>query len=145
MVPIQQPRPLLISAATGKKALRVVAAHADVWVCSDGGESEIRERSRLLDEYCREIGRDPGLVERAYLHIGGEVPPAPFVSSDAFQEFVGRYREAGIQRFMFLYMSAAAPASWDAGVAAGAWASRKALEAFAAQEIKDIQESQSGC
>jgi alkanesulfonate monooxygenase SsuD/methylene tetrahydromethanopterin reductase-like flavin-dependent oxidoreductase (luciferase family) len=134
--PVQQPRPPLIIAATGKKALRVAAAHADVWVCADGGASDTRERNLLLDEYCRQIGRDPGSVERAYVHMGDEVAAGPFVSRDAFQDFVGRYRDAGVQRFIFIFVSTAAPANYDAEVAAGVFASREALESFAAQELR---------
>jgi hypothetical protein len=108
-----------------------------------GAESSLREHNRLLDEYCHEIGRDPGSVERAYLHWGEEASPGPFVSRDAFEEFVGRYRDAGVQRFVFLFRSAAFPthAEYDALVAAGAWASRKPLEAFAAQAMREIRDS----
>jgi hypothetical protein len=63
----------------------------------------------------------------------------PFVSRDAFQDFVGRYRDAGVQRFVFSFGSAETPAPYTKWIAAGAWVNRERLEAFAAQEITDLQ------
>jgi alkanesulfonate monooxygenase SsuD/methylene tetrahydromethanopterin reductase-like flavin-dependent oxidoreductase (luciferase family) len=142
--PVQQPRPPLIIAADGKKALRIAAAHADVWVTMSD-ERSMREHGRLLDEYCEEIGRDSGSVERAYLHWGDQAVPGPFASRDAFEEFVGRHRDVGVRRFIFLFKSAAFPAhaEYDALVAAGHWATRQALDAFAAQAIRDLQATHS--
>ena len=59
----------------------------------------------------------------------------------AFQDFVGQYREVGVQRFIFCFGSAAVPPPYYTGlVASGAWAGRDALDAFAAQAMKDMQE-----
>ena len=144
--PVQQPRPPLLIAASGKKALRVAAAHADVWVGGPLSGRDFRESNRLLDEYCVEIGRDPGSVERALYFQPEDASTAPFASRDAFEEFVGRYRDAGVQRFIFLFISAAFPAhaEYDALVAAGAWASRKPLDAFAAQAMREMQDTPNG-
>jgi alkanesulfonate monooxygenase SsuD/methylene tetrahydromethanopterin reductase-like flavin-dependent oxidoreductase (luciferase family) len=141
--PMQQPRPPLTIAAQGKRALQVVAAHADVWISWPAGKTpeqalqSVRERNRLLDECCRAIGRDPATVERACF-TGWVAPDAPFVSAEAFKDFVGRYREAGVQRFVFSFGSAAYPAPYDGWVATGRWASREALDAFAADLIRDL-------
>jgi alkanesulfonate monooxygenase SsuD/methylene tetrahydromethanopterin reductase-like flavin-dependent oxidoreductase (luciferase family) len=136
--PVQQPRPPLVIAANSPRALRVVAAYADVWV-SFGPEgatleaslARVRERNHRLDEYCLTIGRQPGSVERAYLV--GWAEGAPFTSAEAFRDYVGRYREAGVQRFIFVFASAAAP--YAEAVAAGMFAARATLEAVAAQAI----------
>jgi alkanesulfonate monooxygenase SsuD/methylene tetrahydromethanopterin reductase-like flavin-dependent oxidoreductase (luciferase family) len=142
--PVQRPRPPLIIGGNGKRALRVVAEHADVWVSDlpwrtiEETLEAIRERNRLLDEYCRAINRDPATVERACI-VGWSPAGSAFASRDAFQDFVGRYREAGVQRFVFSFGSVATPAPYDAWVAAGRWATREALEAFAAQEMIALQ------
>ena len=55
--------PILV-AADGPKALRLVARHADIWhTFADGAALE--EKSRQLDGYCRELGRDPAEIERS--------------------------------------------------------------------------------
>jgi alkanesulfonate monooxygenase SsuD/methylene tetrahydromethanopterin reductase-like flavin-dependent oxidoreductase (luciferase family) len=142
--PLQRPRPPLTIAAQGKNGLRVVAAHADVWVSAlwartgDEALQSIRARNQLLDEYCRAIDRDPAAVQRACF-VGWSDCEAPFVSRDAFQDFVGRYWEAGIQRFVFSFGSAETPAPYSKWVASGAWVNREGLEAFAAQEIAQLQ------
>jgi alkanesulfonate monooxygenase SsuD/methylene tetrahydromethanopterin reductase-like flavin-dependent oxidoreductase (luciferase family) len=141
-VPVQRPRPPLVIAANGTRALRVVAAHADVWVSFgpagatlEASLARVRERNRLLDEYCLAIDRAPGSVERAYL--AGWAEGTPFASADAFQDFVGRYREAGVQRFIFEFASVAAP--YAEAVAAGMFAGRAALEPFVAQAMAAMQ------
>jgi hypothetical protein len=98
----------------------------------------IRECNRLLDEYCSAIKRDPGTVERACI-VGWSPAGSPFASHDAFQDFVGRYRDAGVQRFVFSFGSEATPAPYDEWVAAGRWATRETLEAFAAEEMTALQ------
>ncbi len=60
------------------------------------------KRNQRLDEYCYELGRDPGYIRRSLLAIP-YMPDAPFDSDDAFHDFVGRYREAGIEEFIFYW------------------------------------------
>jgi alkanesulfonate monooxygenase SsuD/methylene tetrahydromethanopterin reductase-like flavin-dependent oxidoreductase (luciferase family) len=136
--PVQRPRPPLVIAANGTRALQVVAAYADVWVSfgPEGATMEaslarIREHNHLLDDYCLMLDRAPERVERAYLV--GWAEGAPFASADAFQDFVGRYREAGIRRFIFVFASAASP--YDEARAAGIFAGRAALDTFGAQAM----------
>jgi alkanesulfonate monooxygenase SsuD/methylene tetrahydromethanopterin reductase-like flavin-dependent oxidoreductase (luciferase family) len=142
--PVQQPRPPLCIAADGTRALRIVAERADVWVTVPWGETseralqKVRERKALLDEYCQAINRDPATIECACL-AGWGTPDAPFASATAFDEFVGRYREAGVQRFVFFVGSTRMPDPFGGWVAAGKWAGRDALEAFAAQAMADLR------
>jgi alkanesulfonate monooxygenase SsuD/methylene tetrahydromethanopterin reductase-like flavin-dependent oxidoreductase (luciferase family) len=134
----------LVIGGNGKRALRVVAEHADVWVSDipwttvEETLEKIRGCNHLLDEYCRAINRDPVSVERACI-VGWSPAGSPFASHGAFQDFVGRYRDAGVQRFVFSFGSAATPAPYDGWIAAGRWATRATLDAFAAQEMTALQ------
>ena len=74
--PVQKPAPPIIIGGVGEQlTLRVVAKQADVWnypglvISGPGpagapsvvvGVEEFQRKSRLLDGYCAEIGRDPG-------------------------------------------------------------------------------------
>jgi alkanesulfonate monooxygenase SsuD/methylene tetrahydromethanopterin reductase-like flavin-dependent oxidoreductase (luciferase family) len=142
--PVQRPRPPLAIAAQGKKGLRVVAEHADIWVSAlwaktgDAALQGVRARNQLLDEYCGAVDRDPGTVERACF-VGWSECEFPFASADALQDLVGRYRDAGVQRFVFSFGSKETPAPYAAWVASGAWVNREALDAFAAQELTAMQ------
>src|SRR5712692_7008611 len=55
---IQRPRPPLVLGAFGPRMLKIVATYADTWNAF-GTPKEMRERNQMLDDYCREIGRDP--------------------------------------------------------------------------------------
>nr|WP_296075586.1 LLM class F420-dependent oxidoreductase [uncultured Actinoplanes sp.] len=67
--------PILV-AADGPKALRLVARYADIWHTFADGEA-LGEKSRQLDGYCHEIGRDPADIERSCFVEGDpwDVPP----------------------------------------------------------------------
>ena len=60
--------PILV-AADGERALRLVARHADIWHTFADGDA-LSEKSRRLDGYCREIGRDPAAIERSCFVTG---------------------------------------------------------------------------
>jgi alkanesulfonate monooxygenase SsuD/methylene tetrahydromethanopterin reductase-like flavin-dependent oxidoreductase (luciferase family) len=141
--PVQRPRPPLIVGGNGKRALQVVAQYADAWVSDlpwrtrEEALEGIRTRNHLLDDYCDALNRDPATVERGCV-VGWSPAESPFTSRDAFEDFVGRYREAGMQRFVFTFGSAATPAPYDAWVAAGRWATRETLEAFAVEAMSGL-------
>ncbi len=142
--PLQRPRPPLVIGGNGKRALRVVAEYADVWVSDvpwrtiEEALQAIRDRNGVLDDYCQASNRDPAALERACI-FGWSPTGSPFTSRDAFEDFVGRYREAGVQRFVFSFGGTATPAPYDAWVAAGRWATRETFEAFAAEAITALQ------
>lgn len=100
--PVQRPRPPLILGAQGPRMLEVVAAHADGWMASFGlSADEVAARSRLLDERLAAHGRDPATVRRVFLWAPWVQALDPWSSLDAFHDFVGRYREAGVTEFIF--------------------------------------------
>ncbi|HEX5499328.1 MAG TPA: LLM class flavin-dependent oxidoreductase [Thermomicrobiales bacterium] len=98
--PLQQPRPPLTLGAHGPRMMRIVAAHADRWN-STGSVAEMRERNALLDAACAAIGRAPRDIIRSHLYVPAILPDErPWDSADAFADFVGRLRDAGIEEFI---------------------------------------------
>ncbi len=89
-----------------RKTLRVVAQHADVWNLPEQEPEEAIRLSRLLDEHCDAVGRDPAAVRRSVqLGFGGDVAglvarAEPYAAS-GFTEFVvyvtGGSAEAGAE------------------------------------------------
>jgi alkanesulfonate monooxygenase SsuD/methylene tetrahydromethanopterin reductase-like flavin-dependent oxidoreductase (luciferase family) len=111
--PVQRPAIPLVLAAHGPRGMRLAARHAAGWNCFGGqtyGGPErpfreaVAETRRLLDgldQACAEIGRDPGTIERSILAFA--VKPDPFESVDWFDEYVGTYRELGIDEVTFFW------------------------------------------
>jgi alkanesulfonate monooxygenase SsuD/methylene tetrahydromethanopterin reductase-like flavin-dependent oxidoreductase (luciferase family) len=98
------PRPPLTIAAHGRGALAVAAEHADTWASFGGFELDpdpnfalTRERSEILTELA--TGRP---LHRRLLCGSAALTREPIWQSvDAFEDFVGRYREIGIDQFAF--------------------------------------------
>lgn len=65
--PVQKPHPPLHIGGRGeKRMLRLVAKHADVWNVAAGTTlGEYRHKAEVLEQHCREVGRDPATVERS--------------------------------------------------------------------------------
>jgi hypothetical protein len=84
--------------------LRICAEYADGWN-SFGTVEEMAERGRILDEHCARIGRDPGEIRRSFYGWASQMAsqglPDPWQSVQAFEDVVGRYREVGINEFVF--------------------------------------------
>jgi alkanesulfonate monooxygenase SsuD/methylene tetrahydromethanopterin reductase-like flavin-dependent oxidoreductase (luciferase family) len=75
--PVQQPHPPILIGGRSSATLRVVAEHADIWniPVGDVGIERAIQRSRLLDRYCAEIGRDPAAITRSVvLHVAYDRP-----------------------------------------------------------------------
>lgn len=113
--PVQLPRPPLLVAAEGPRALRIAARYADAW-CTLGGHFALaagaspthaeavqatHERVQKFEQSCREAGRDPRTVRRVVLAF--RQPVDPLSSLDAFDEFVGSYAEVGMQEFVLYW------------------------------------------
>ncbi|MGH2615261.1 MAG: LLM class flavin-dependent oxidoreductase [Thermomicrobiales bacterium] len=116
--PVQQPRPPLVIAAHGPRALRVVARYGDGWntLGNQPFPAGIDPAHRLpltevvtqtchlseqLDAACAEIERDPAMLRRSVLALCPS--PDPFSSLDAFDEFVAAYAAIGIDELIFYW------------------------------------------
>jgi alkanesulfonate monooxygenase SsuD/methylene tetrahydromethanopterin reductase-like flavin-dependent oxidoreductase (luciferase family) len=105
--PVQTPRPPLTIGGRGPSMLKLTAAFADVWNTGGGPGSpkevaaRIRAANEQLDGYAVAAGRDPTQIRRSFLD--GFTEDRPWASLDAFEAFIGRYRELGISEFVFNY------------------------------------------
>jgi alkanesulfonate monooxygenase SsuD/methylene tetrahydromethanopterin reductase-like flavin-dependent oxidoreductase (luciferase family) len=63
------PKPItptaILIGGRSQATLRLVARHADIWNIPGGDIEDCRDRSRLLDRYCHDIGRDPAEIRRS--------------------------------------------------------------------------------
>ncbi len=62
--PVQQPLPILIGGSGEKVTLRIVAQHAHIWH-GFGNPDEAGRLSRILDDWCEKVGRNPSEIERS--------------------------------------------------------------------------------
>jgi alkanesulfonate monooxygenase SsuD/methylene tetrahydromethanopterin reductase-like flavin-dependent oxidoreductase (luciferase family) len=137
---VQEPRPPLTIAAHGPKSLRIAARYADTWntygkaqVTEEENLRAVREQSEMLDEYCAELGRDPQEIRRSfYAFLGGHRFAA---STDAFQEFVGKYREVGFTEFILTWL----PDDASGMAGEGAITSYETLEQIATEAIPSLR------
>jgi alkanesulfonate monooxygenase SsuD/methylene tetrahydromethanopterin reductase-like flavin-dependent oxidoreductase (luciferase family) len=107
--PVSKPRPVLNVAAHGPKAIRLAAQLGDAWNCFYPGKdltpkqsSDItRHRYERFCESAFEFGRNPEQIGRTFGF--GWTSDGLFRSMEAFYDAIGRYREAGITDFCFVY------------------------------------------
>jgi probable F420-dependent oxidoreductase len=62
--------PILIAGAGEQKTLGLVAEYADIWNALLPDAETYAHKSRILDEHCARIGRDPSTIERSVLVTG---------------------------------------------------------------------------
>jgi probable F420-dependent oxidoreductase len=62
--PIQSPIPILIGGGGEKKTLRITAQYADMWH-GFGDPTTLQHKMEVLDNWCKEIGRNPQEIERS--------------------------------------------------------------------------------
>jgi alkanesulfonate monooxygenase SsuD/methylene tetrahydromethanopterin reductase-like flavin-dependent oxidoreductase (luciferase family) len=109
--PVQQPHPPLTIGTSGERAgLRIAARHAQTWNMARATPEEFRRKSALLDDFCKEIGRDPAAIERSI----------QFLPEAMEGDVVARAREfidAGATHLIFScptpYSAAGARAIWN--------------------------------
>jgi alkanesulfonate monooxygenase SsuD/methylene tetrahydromethanopterin reductase-like flavin-dependent oxidoreductase (luciferase family) len=106
--PIQEPRPPILVAAQGPRALGVAARHADIWNTMGGQPLEgermtldeavaaTRRQVDVLEAACATAHRDPRTLRRSVFAWRAGV----WSSTGAFAEWVGRYRELGFEDFI---------------------------------------------
>jgi alkanesulfonate monooxygenase SsuD/methylene tetrahydromethanopterin reductase-like flavin-dependent oxidoreductase (luciferase family) len=63
--PVQRPYPPIMIGGSASATLRVVAEHADLWNIPSIDAGALVARSARLDQFCREIGRDPAEITRS--------------------------------------------------------------------------------
>src|ERR1700709_834699 len=56
--------PLLIGGGGGKKTLKIIAEHGDIWHCFADAET-VAHKSTVLEQWCAEVGRAPDAIERS--------------------------------------------------------------------------------
>ncbi|HUO62681.1 MAG TPA: LLM class F420-dependent oxidoreductase [Terriglobales bacterium] len=87
--PIQKPRPELMVGGGGEKVtLKIAARWADHWNVW-GGPDILRAKSKILDEHCATVGRDPRAILRSAVMVPG-------ITEDAAQ--VDRLKQALMKR-----------------------------------------------
>ena len=64
--PVNGKLPIMIGGGGEQVTLRIVAQHADIWN-GFGSPEEIGRKSRILDEWCQKVGREPMEIERSLL------------------------------------------------------------------------------
>jgi alkanesulfonate monooxygenase SsuD/methylene tetrahydromethanopterin reductase-like flavin-dependent oxidoreductase (luciferase family) len=122
---VQTPRPPLVLGAFGPRMLRVVAKYADTWNAF-GTPAEMAERNQMLDDYCRELGRDPETIDRSLYYWVPTADEDPWASRDAFYSVLQPYVEAGMNQFII-------DQPRDDQIGMLEWAAAEALPRFAAQ------------
>ncbi len=96
--PVNGHLPLLIG-SKGRRMLRHVARHADLWEGGTTPDEIARLRTQLAEE-CAAIGRDPASIT-IVLEAVHTIVPDPLGSEDRFREHVRVYAEAGVRWFLF--------------------------------------------
>ena len=91
-----------------------------------GTPAEMRERNQLLDEYCREMGRDPETLDRSLYYWVPKADEDPWASKEAFYKVIEPYAEAGVNQFIF-------DQPRDEQIDMLEWAAAEALPKFAKQ------------
>ncbi|MFM9106414.1 MAG: LLM class F420-dependent oxidoreductase [Chloroflexota bacterium] len=85
--PVSGKIPVMIGGNGEQVTMRIAARHADLWN-GNGDPAEIARLNGVLDERCREIGRDPGEIERSINLRPGQEP------------LVDAYVESGMTHFI---------------------------------------------
>jgi F420-dependent oxidoreductase-like protein len=113
--PLQRPHPPLVIGTSGERVgLRIAARHARTWNMAQATPQEFRKKSALLDDYCREIGRDPAEVERSIQFL-------PDAMRDDIADVAREFVAAGATHLIFScptpYRAAGVRRVWDEMVA----------------------------
>ena len=107
--PVQKPHPPIMIGGSGERTLRVVAEHASIWNYPGEPSEDYTRRSRLLDSYCTDLGRNPGEITRSMQTIVRcDEPGAPSRAEDLIVRMV----EAGITHIVLGAVLGGRPVRW---------------------------------
>ncbi len=87
--PVQPRIPLLIGGSGPTKTLPLVARHADLWNAF-GSPASLAAPDALLDERCREMGRDPSEIERC-VNLNVVVRTSPTEAAGVWEGYVAAH------------------------------------------------------
>ncbi|HUF14527.1 MAG TPA: LLM class F420-dependent oxidoreductase [Acidimicrobiia bacterium] len=100
--PVQRPYPPIWIGGSGpKRTLRIVARYADVWNMPGGTPAELARSSRVLDQHCADVGRDPAEIRRT---VQVRLPEEP---ADALPLVEG-YAQVGADDIILIVMGGTA-------------------------------------
>jgi F420-dependent oxidoreductase-like protein len=112
--PVQRPLPLLIGGGGEKTTMRIAARYANEWN-TWGLPDLIAHKLEVLEQHCREVGRDPASIRRSAQVLvfmsddneqlkrwRSEPPAMPRIVGTPPQiaEVIGRYAEIGLDEFI---------------------------------------------
>ena len=104
--PVQERLPILIGGSGEKRMLGIVAQYADLWNAW-GTPELIAHKSKVLDEHCARVGRDPAAIERtaqALTVVDGPLPAGARAaiggSRAALAEAIAGYRAIGLDELI---------------------------------------------
>ena len=92
---VQQPRPPLMIGSFGPRTMRIAANYADIWntiswlPTVDQQLDELREKNRMLDSICVEVGREPATLQRSATMFDAQLfqPHGHFAPYDSIADF----------------------------------------------------------
>jgi alkanesulfonate monooxygenase SsuD/methylene tetrahydromethanopterin reductase-like flavin-dependent oxidoreductase (luciferase family) len=106
---VRAPRVPIALAASGRKSIALVARRADAWITFGDPRplaeqppdryELVRNQSRILDDACAAIGRDPSGVRRIYMT--GATEERPLASLASFRDFAGNLDTLGFTDVVF--------------------------------------------
>jgi F420-dependent oxidoreductase-like protein len=118
--PVQARMPIIIGGGGEQRTLQIAARRADGWNVPYIGSDVFAHKSKVLDQWCEKLGRDPATIERSVnLHflmsskdksrqpIPGAVAGTPQQAIDT----IGEYVKAGAARVNIAFRP---PVDWDA-------------------------------
>ena len=130
----QRPHPpLLIGGGGERRTLRLVARYADEWNLPGATPERYREKSAVLAEHCRALGRDPESIARSVMagFITGGSAAEITSHTEAVQRVVPRLGALGTDAVP----AAVRPNGWLAGTPADLIAGLQALAAAGVQRV----------
>jgi F420-dependent oxidoreductase-like protein len=86
--PVQTPVPLLIGGGGEKVTMRIAARYANEWNVW-GDVETLRQKMKILDAHCKDVGRDPSEIQRSAVAL-------LFLSDDS--EFIEKIRSGSAGR-----------------------------------------------